>query len=425
MTNTFHDLTALDNLRRLFLLRNVIIGGQLIAIYVAYQLKITLYWLPISFVLLLLVFINSLTWWRLHHTTQVGETELTVQLLFDITLLTVLFYFTGGATNPFVSFFLIPLTVAATLFSKSRVWLITMAALFAYSFLIVKYQPVHIGISSTAHGFGIHVLGMWLGFIISAGVIAYFVVSMARSLRMRDQKLALAREKALRDERLVALGTLAAGAAHELGTPLGTMAVLLKEMLDENDNKELEDNIGILISQVKRCKHALSVITVSAGEVFVESGRSLPVNQYVNDIIRHWQTIKPDTQLKLQFQGQTMTELMIAEQTLTQALINIMNNAAEASPDEISITVIWEKQQIRWQICDRGPGLDKEKTSIIGKRLFSTKNEGLGLGLFLAHATLERFDSIVSIRNRNGGGVCTEIVLPLHKLLLESDGSHN
>jgi len=157
----------------------------------------------------------------------VSNLELFAQLGADVAALSILLYYGGGSTNPFVSLYLLPLVIAAATLPGRYTW--GMAALTAacYSLLMVYYIPLpHIH----QHGddaFNIHVLGMWLGFVISAVVVAYFVVQMAQAVRSRDEMLARVREEVLRNERIVALGTQAAGAAHEMGTPLSTMAVVI------------------------------------------------------------------------------------------------------------------------------------------------------------------------------------------------------
>ena len=150
-------------------------------------------------------------------------------------------------------------------------------------------------------GFEQHVFGMWFGFVLSAGLISYFVVGMANTLRERDRKLAEAREQALRDERLVALGTLAAGAAHELGTPLGTMAILTRELRDDypiTQFNDLHSKLSILRDQVDRCKEALSVISASTGEARAESGHPMAVDCYLREMIDQWSNQRPDVALE-------------------------------------------------------------------------------------------------------------------------------
>ncbi len=179
--------------------------------------------------------------------------------------LTAIFFFTGGASNPFVWFYLLPLMIAATILPRGHTWTMAAVTVLCYSALFLIDMPAS---GEHAHhqaeGFQMHVFGMWLGFVMSAGFVAVIIVGMAYSLRERDHKLAEAREQALKNERLVALGTLAAGTAHELGTPLGTMAILTAELQQDyagEDNSGLQRKLAILQRQIERCKEALSSLS--------------------------------------------------------------------------------------------------------------------------------------------------------------------
>src|SRR5262249_9207442 len=156
-------------------------------------------------------------------------------------------YFVGGSTSPFVSLYLLPLTVAANLLTRRHTWALTLFTAVCYSMLLMWYVPFEAQerhSDEQSHHFGFHVLGMWVIFIVSAGLVAHYVSSLAQSLRERDRQLARAREEVLRNERIVALGTLGAGAAHELGTPLATMSVLAEDMARRHrDDVELANDV--------------------------------------------------------------------------------------------------------------------------------------------------------------------------------------
>jgi two-component system sensor histidine kinase RegB len=156
------------------------------------------------------------------------EAKLFLELLADVAALTALLYLSGGSTNPFVSLYLLPLIIAATALTARYAWAMAGLTIACYSALMFFYLPLGHGHEMHSSAFNLHVLGMWANFLVSAVLIASFVATMSASIRGRDRELAIARARALRDEQVVALGTFAAGAAHELGTPLSTIAVLTK-----------------------------------------------------------------------------------------------------------------------------------------------------------------------------------------------------
>jgi two-component system sensor histidine kinase RegB len=290
-----------------------------------------------------------------------------------------------------------------------------------YSILMFNYWPMPHVHSQHGSEFDLHVMGMWLGFMVSGGLIAYFVVKMGQTLRERDAVLAAMREEQLRNERILALGTLATGAAHELGTPLSTMAVLLKEMeRDASDDTETAARLGILRDQVNRCKQLLSSLSASVGHARAEAGSGMPLDDYLQKLLADWRTMRPAVRIDAVYDGPRPAPRILTEQTLSQAIINILNNAADASPEQIEMEARWDRDNLQIEIRDRGPGFAPAVEKNAGTPFFTTKEpgQGLGLGLFLAHATLHRFGSKVELLNREGGGACTRLALPLSQLLV-------
>lgn len=405
--------TAL-NLRRLLALRSIVFIGQLLAVgAAAYRLEMALPLLPVGLIIGAYAFLGALTWLRLKWLRPVTDVELFVQLLLDVAALAGLLYFLGGSTNPFVSFFLLPLMISAAVLPAAYTWVMAVATIAAYSALMFFYVPLpHV----VSNAFDLHVLGMWFGFVLTAGLIAYFVVNMSASLRARDLALAAAREDALRNERILALGTLAAGAAHELGTPLSTMAVLVKEL--EREAAALPgavEKLHILREQIQRCKTTLSILSASAGQVSCEAGRGLPLDAYLEEIVRQWRRTRTAVDIQPRWSGIQPAPVILAEQTLSQAIVIILNNAADACPDNIEVEGHWTAEQLFLEVRDQGAGLTAEAVSAAGNKLFTTKEpgQGLGLGLFLAHAAIRRFGGKVQLFNRDGGGTCTRLMLPL------------
>jgi two-component system sensor histidine kinase RegB len=417
--DTSPDDMARRILWRLFLLRNITIFCATAGIAIAnefFESGISV--LPIIVTLGLLAGLNILTWLRLKASFVISNTEIFIQLLLDIAGITSLFYFSGGAANPFVWFYLLPLIIAATILPRTHTWIMAGITVACYSALFFFAVPIgnDPGYAHHASGFQMHVLGMWLGFVMSAGFVAVIIVGMAHNLRERDRKLAEAREQALQNERLVALGTLATGAAHELGTPLGTMAILTAELEQEYsspDYSDLHRKLGILRGQVSRCKETLSVISTSAGADRAEAGHRMGVKEYLDQVITEWREQRPNIHLNADISNQAVAADILAERTLSQALINILNNAADASPDDVTFLANWDNEKLSLEVSDRGPGLAVEVYNQLGKTPVTTKDEGLGVGLFLAQATIQRLGGTLSINNPEAGGTTLLITLPL------------
>lgn len=405
------------NLQRLLIYRCLMLAALLLGVLAAIYAEVGLPLLPIMGVITLFVVVNAGTWWRLRRRGRpVGEWELLLHLIGDVLILAAVLYASGGSTNPFVSLLLVPLALAAAALTARFTWAIAAAALLCYSLLMVWYIPL-----PHPHGinFNLHVLGMWFGFVLSALLISYFAVKMSATLREREQALAQAREDALRDERLVALGTLAAGAAHELGTPLATMAILVKEMETEcAATPGLAGSLPLLRDQIVRCKGILAQLAAAAGQTRAEAGCVHALDGYLEQLTTQWHTTRPGVGLRRQWQGTLPPPRIIVDQTLTQALTNILSNAADASEQTVEVNGRWSERALWLEICDRGAGVSAEVAAHTGEPFFTTKppGRGLGLGLFLAQATIKRLGGKVHLSNRAEGGACVRVELPLAEL---------
>ncbi len=404
--------TAAINLRRLVVLRTLTLSGQGLAVWVAVQ---SLHmWLPLRQLVLILAgmaVLNLLTWLRLARPWPVRDGELFAQLTLDVLALTGLLYYTGGSTNPFAPLYLLPLTLTAAALPRAYTWSMVGLTVACYTALLFVYVPLPGAHAMHGDEFQTHVVGMWLGFLVSATLIATFAVRMSATLRERDRLAAAMREQALRHERVLALGTLATGAAHELGTPLSTLAVLLKDMAPEKPVDT--ETLSILRAQVARSKEILASLSASAGAVRAEAGAPRALDAWLDGLVRGWHARRPGVQPRLQLDGTQPAPRIVAEQTLAQAIVNILNNAADASPGDVEVNGRWTADELTLEIADRGPGLAPEVEQRAGEPFVTTKGEGLGLGLFLAYTTLNRFGGAVHLRRRDGGGTLCRVTLPL------------
>ena len=411
---------AAGNLRRVFLLRNIQIAVVLLALGLAHRVLALPLPLPaLGAVLGAWALLNLVTAWRLSRPWPVAEGEFFAHLLADVAAVTFLLYFAGGATNPLVSLYLLPLVITAIALPPPYTWAMASLTASCYTLLMFAFHPLLPRDGDFHTAAYLHLTGMWLTFVVSAFLIAYFVVRMAQAVQERDRQIAAAREETLRNERIVALGTLAAGAAHELGTPLSTLAVVTRELeRDHGSDPALVEDLRLLRAQVDTCKEILSNLLASAGQGRGEDARGVALGDYFDGLLDKWRLLRPGVAVAAQWRGERPGPRIMADQTLTQALLNLLNNAADASPGGVEVLGGAEGGEAHLEIRDRGPGLSPEAAQRAGEPFFTTKGGGIGIGLFLANATLERFGGKVVLLDREGGGTVTEVRLPLEKLLI-------
>ncbi|WP_300272297.1 ATP-binding protein [Halomonas sp.] len=404
------------NLVRLTIVRGITWTGFLAAIIfgvevLGFQLRVT----AVIGVVLAMALINLATWWRLGRHRAVSDGEYLLHLLADVAGLTLLFYFTGGASNPFITYYLVPVTIAAATLPWRCAWIIAATSMVGYSTLLAFHQPVPqlTGGHAGSTGLNLHVLGMWLNFALSAGLVTFFIYKMAHALRSREQALSRTREAALRNEQVLAVATQAAGTAHELGTPLSTMAVLLAEMREEaTENPMLQKDIELLRRQVDTCKRRLQELVESADRRRMGEPRIEDAEVWLAGLVQRWLVLRPDVSHRLEVAEHRGRPWLAVDTTLEQALTNLLNNAADANPDDIAIRLDWHDEEVVIDIRDHGPGVALSIADQLGETFVSTKSKGMGIGLFLTHATINRFGGGVSLYNHPEGGTLTEVVLP-------------
>lgn len=404
------------NLWRLFMLRNIAIVVQSMTMAgVYYGLDIDLALTQMVSIIVVLTLVNALTWLRLKQPWPVTDIEFFAQLLVDVMALTALLFYSGGSANPFVSLYLLPLIIAAATLPRVYSWAMGFLTVTCYSALMFYAPPLADG--HVMHSeFGLHLLGMWVTFVVSALLIAIFIVRMSTTLRERDRALASYREDNLRNEKIVALGALAAGAAHELGTPLSTMAVVVKEMEQACAHlPSLAEDVHCLQEQIVLCKKTLTRLLSSSGQARADEDENLSLETFLNNTLEQWRLMRPTVPVSSQWTGTLPAPDVTGEQTLSQTLLNLLNNAADVSPEGVEIEGRWDQQEIIIEILDRGPGISAQVAHRAMEAFFTTKapGQGFGLGLFLANATVERLGGKIRLFNRSGGGACTQVTLPL------------
>jgi two-component system sensor histidine kinase RegB len=413
-----------DNLRRLCLVRLVLLSAMVVALGFAYLYQLDVPYTALGLILLLLIGLNIVSWFRSHREWPVTEFEFLLQILADILGLSLILYFSGGATNPFISYFLVPLSIAAATLPWRFTWIVALLCIGIYSALLVYNQPLE-ALAPHHHDSGrpsLHVIGMWANFTVSALLITYFVVRMAQALREREQLLNQLREEDLRDEQIMAVATLAAGTAHELGTPLSTMKILLEELHQEStDNQTLRNDLDILASQVEICRSTLKKLVATADRNRQGVDTLYQAGEYFRELTRDWHLLHPATTLALAISPQLDQLQLSGDATLKQALINLLDNASAASPDAISVDIGTDDDCIVLEILDDGPGLANDIADQVGKPIIINSESGLGIGLLLTHATLTRFGGNVTLYRREPKGTRTRATLPVRRIKIPHD----
>lgn len=422
----FFPLAAIQvNLRRLLIIRSIVLFFQVFAlVYAFFFLKLELHYGVIGSVLGFIVLVNLLVITRLKKPWPVTELEYFCHLLFDVGSLSFLLYLSGGANNPFISYFLVPVTIAASILAWRYTWLIALVSLISYTLLLFFYQPVSILMPSemvmdeASHVLSLHIIGMWFNFLVSAALITFFVVKMASEIRLQRDRISRYREDNLRDEQILALATQAAGTAHEIGTPLGTVSVLLKEMeRDCADNTELANNITLLQIQIARCKKSMQELVRKAdfrnGGGQGKDADYVPLKQVLTQLLDQWQLIRPEVKLELEMDHVDENLEVKFETVLQQALVNILNNAADESPQGVQLSLYQEGNFWGLRIRDYGEGIGQELSEQLGTTPLSTKEEGLGIGMMLSQATINRHGGTIKISAHEEQGTNIEIQLPL------------
>lgn len=404
-----------QNLWRLVVIRLLVLSAQAGSVGAAYVFDLLpLPWVPLCVVLLISLGLTLCTAVRMHTRWPVTELEYATHLACDLIIHSFLLYYSGGSTNPFVSYYLVPLTIAAATLPWVYSFVLSALALSGYTALLIWYHPLHLHVAYEATLISLHLFGMWLNFALSAAFITFFVVKMAGTLRRQDQLQAEQQEISMRDQRLLAVATQAAGAAHELGTPLATMSVLIKEMRREHASPLLQEDLAVLHDQVKLCKETLQQLVRAAEADRRHAVVDQTASEWLEAGLNRWHLMRPEATYRYEKLGLGAVPLLRPSTELTQALLNLLNNAADACPDQLKVTLNWDNTQVCISIRDHGAGVPLEIAEQIGKPFFTTKGKGkgFGLGLFLTQASVTRVGGSVKLYNHAEGGTLTEMRLP-------------
>jgi two-component system sensor histidine kinase RegB len=410
---------AARNMRLLVLLRWMAVGGQLAAILIVdYGLGIRLPVVAMGVVLAALVMLNVITWLG-HPHWPVTNFQLFGSLACDVVALSVQLYLSGGASNPFVSLYLLQVVMGAVLLHAWTSWALVGLASVALALVALLSPPLAVPPGFATHLSPVYVIGLWANFVLAAVLLVLFVTRIAANLRSRDAHLATMRQRAAEEDHIVRMGLLASGAAHELGTPLSSILVLLGDWKSEaaiRTEPRLAAEVDEMQAEVMRCKTIVSGILFAAGEVTGEAPERTTLRRFLSGIVAVW----PGT---VTFEDRIGEDRpIVSDRALGQALTNLLDNAAEAGASAITLTATVEDAVIVLTVRDDGSGFPPAVLAGIGKPYNTSKERrGAGLGLFLATNVLRTLGGTLAARNIAGGAEMV-LRLPVAALALE-DGA--
>lgn len=368
-------------LRSLFWLRWVLVLGGVAVVFFGIQTESLLLLLV---ALGVLVGWNAYTYGRLRSASPPSQVELFFHLLLDAFALTALLYCNGGATNPFVSLYLLPVAIGAVILSWPQAWGLLVICGGLYTLLIGLLLGEHVGHDG---GFLQHLVGMWANYWIASVLIVSFSGALARGLRKRDQALDAARAAQMRNEQVVSLGAIAAATVHELGGPLSSIELLAESLSAQPEmSAASRDDLQLMRQQIDVCRTQLD-------ELLQDTGASSPPADwqgYLEHTVQRFRALRPEIQVKVEVEAIKDTPCE-PPQGLLLWLLGLLNNAADASlengQNRISLLAEVDEQRCRIEVIDAGAGLGISED--LGLRPATSKGDGRGWGLLLGHAGIE------------------------------------
>ncbi|KYP11221.1 MAG: histidine kinase [Limnobacter sp. CACIAM 66H1] len=425
-TNVLNE-TGHKNMLHLIHLRWLAVGGQIATILVAtWGFGIQLPMFNMLAVMVCLIAFNIGSHLRWHEERVVSNRELFLAMLVDIASLTAQLYFTGGINNPFVFLFLLQVILSAVLLRAESTWLVVAITTVCLAFLSIVNKPLVWPLNSTYKLADLYATGLVICFVLNAALLVIFITRIGRNLRAGDAALASLRQRAAEEEHIVRMGLLASGAAHELGTPLATMSVVLgdwKRMPQFSNDPAMLEEIEEIEGQLMRCKSIVSGILLSAGETRGESSSKTSLNEFFENLVEEWESSRPAQHFE--YTNSIEEEFTVAfDSTVKQMVFNVLDNALEVSPNWLRFEVSKNREQLFLTVADQGPGFRTDILEQVGTPYNSSKGRpGGGLGLFLVMNVARTLGGTLTVTNRQEGGAEVVIALPLNAMILQENKS--
>lgn len=416
------------NMLQLIELRWIAVVGQVTTIAGAiliFNVKLPL--VQMLQVLACLIAFNVASHLRWHEHRPVTNRELFAALLVDVAMFTLQLYLSGGTTNPFAFLYLLQVIISAVLLEAWSTWTIVGITLACLAGLAVFAQPLALPFDH-ARGIGsLYVQGLLICFVLNAALLVIFVSRISNTLRTKAAQLADLRQRAAEEEHIVRMGLLASGAAHELGTPLATLSVILgdwKRMPEFKQNPEMLEELTEMQAQLKRCKSIVSGVLLAAGETRGESAARTTIRTFLDQLVEEWKASRPVRGFA--YQNHIRDDVRVVfDSALRQMIDNVLDNALEASPEWVGLEASVVNGTLVLSITDTGPGFAPAMLAHFGKPYQSSKGRpGGGLGLFLVVNVARTLGGTVTAANRPEGGAEVKLTLPLAAIALEGEAAN-
>lgn len=403
-----------DSLRLLAQLRWIAITGQAAALAVAAAAGAVLPWLPLAAVVGVLAAFNGAVAVRLRRARPTSHAEVAVHLAADLAAFTLLVALAGGPSNPFIWLFVLHGVLVAQLLPWPLSGAGVCAVLAGYAAAVASPWPLALAGGAPLPP-ALAAAGRHVSFVLTAVLCAWFVGRIAALLRQHERLLREAAADASRDECVLRVGALAAGAAHELASPLTTMAVIAGEMAHASDVDALRRDAATIAAQVDACRRTVQNLTAAAAHAAAAGGLRVPLDHFLEAVAARCQALRPDATLACRWDGALPVPAIAGDGALEQALLILLNNAVDASADDVGMVAHWDSDWLEVAVTDRGPGVPADARGKLGRAFFSTKprGKGTGLGLVLAADAVRRLGGTLEFADRPGGGVRAELRVPL------------
>jgi two-component system sensor histidine kinase RegB len=334
----------------------------------------------------------------------------------DTITLTVVLGLTGGPMNPFSLLYLVQIMLSAMILSKTWTWALGLLSTFSFGLLFWFYRPVPA--FSPHHeetGLNLHLAGMWIAFAIAAALITVFIGKVAESVRNSEREALNLRDRLAKSERLASLVTLAAGAAHELGTPLSTIAVAAKELervAAQSSHTEILEDAKLIRAEVTRCRLILERMSAEGAETPGEAPEPVTLGNVLSDVAARFGRYP-----ELRIPDPTPHGVaVLPRQATVQAVSALVKNALDANPNRNPVTVKAEIAggSVRFVVEDHGAGMTPDVLKHIAEPFFTTKQPGAGMGLgtFLVRIFAEHLNGRLSFDSTLGKGSTAILELP-------------